>query len=241
MKSAADLYAYEVLRAFAHTHNYNKWIFEIFQPYIRNTLLEVGFGIGNMTKHFIGSCKNYIGIDISKSFLGHMRIDFPDAELDLLDIADEKALSLKSKHIDTISCINVLEHIENDKKALENMFYLLEPDGYLLLFLPAVSSLYGSIDKNLGHYRRYNKKALIELLESVGFKIDKIFFSNFLGLWGWLLNGKILKRKKFPILQPLLFDKIVFINAKIEKMINLPIGMTLMAVARKPKENHKYS
>lgn len=238
MGKTVDIYAYEVLRAFALTHNYNKWIFETFKPYIGNTLLEVGCGIGNMTNYFFGACKNYVGLDISKSFLDHMSIDFPGADLVHLDIMDEKVLSLKSRRIDTISCINVLEHIENDKKALENMFHVLEPNGCLLLFLPAVSWLYGSIDKDLSHYRRYDKKALLALLESAGFKIDRIFFSNLLGLLGWFFNGKILKRRKFPVLQPLLFDKILYFITAIEGKFNLPVGMTLMAIARKPAEGH---
>jgi|WetSurMetagenome_2_1015567.scaffolds.fasta_scaffold149636_2 SAM-dependent methyltransferase len=234
MKNSADCYAYEVLRAFALTHNYNKWIFDIFQPYIGKTLLEVGCGIGNMTNYFYGACKNYIGLDISESFISHMGIDYPGADLHHCDIMDEKVLSLKSKHIDTISCINVLEHIEDDKKALEHMFQILEPNGCLLLFLPAVSWLYGSLDKDLEHFRRYDKKNVVSLLGSTGFTIDKIFFSNFIGLFGWFVNGKILKRRKFPILQPLLFDKILSFTTAIEKRITLPVGMTLMAIARKP-------
>lgn len=235
MKNDADQYAYEVLRALALTHNYNRWIYEMFEPYIGNSLLEVGCGIGNMTKHFIGSCKNYTGIDISESFLSHMHIDFPDQDLSCIDIVDEKILSLKSKRIDTITCINVLEHIENDKKALENMYNLLEPNGRLLLFLPAVSWLYGSMDKNVGHYRRYDKKSLVSLLESTGFKIDKVSYNNFLGMVGWFFNGKIIKRSNFPIIQPLIFDKILFLTTRIENMIKVPIGMTLVTVARKPQ------
>lgn len=152
MYNRIDSFTYTTLRTFALTHNYNKWIYEIFVPYIGKHILEVGCGIGN-----------------------------------------------------------------------------------LLLFVPAIKWLFGSLDENLNHYRRYQKSTLKKDLENVGFQIEKIFLHNFFGIFGWFINGKILKRKTFPILQPILYDKLVPVLAKIEKYIEPPIGMSLGVIAKKTK------
>ncbi|MDD5688001.1 MAG: class I SAM-dependent methyltransferase [Elusimicrobia bacterium] len=233
MNDNIDIFAYEVLRAFALTHNYNEWIYKIFQPYLGSCVLEVGSGIGNLTKYFFKSCKKLIGIDISGSFLSHLKIDYPELELYNYDISKNDVLSLSNRKIDTIVCVNVLEHIADEKKALQNMYNLLQTNGHLLLFVPALNWLFGSLDKNANHCRRYDKKLLKNLLEQNGFKLEKMFYSNFIGIFGWFVNGKILKRKSFPIVQPILFDKMVPFLTKIEEYIRPPIGMSLIVIVKK--------
>ncbi|MFH0948005.1 MAG: class I SAM-dependent methyltransferase [Elusimicrobiota bacterium] len=233
MNTKTDVFAYETLKAFALTQNYNKWIYEIFKPYIGKNVVEVGCGIGNLTQYFLKSCDKLIGIDTSSFFIKHLKIDYPKLELYNFDITDDKVLSLKDKNIDTIVSVNVLEHVKDDEKALSNMFKLLLPGGYLLLFVPALSWLFGSLDENVKHYRRYNKGQLKHKIEQAGFKTEKIFYSNFLGIFGWYINCKILKRRRFPIVQPIVFDKFVPLLSKIEKNIKPLIGMNLIVIANK--------
>lgn len=224
--------AHETLRTFSLTHNYNIWIIELFAPYIGHQILEVGCGMGNLSfylQHFGDlSC-----VDISDLYLAHMKIDYPNLHFYQFDIVDERIKSLKDKKFDTIICVNVLEHIENDKKALQNMFEILQPGGRLLLYVPAGRFLYGSIDKNLSHFRRYDKKSLERLLIEVGFKIEKLYFSNFIGMFGWFLNGKIKHQKKLSYWQILLFDKFVPLLKKIEKRFPPNFGLSLVVIGSK--------
>ena len=229
-----DRYGYNVLRLFALTHNYNGWIYSIFKPYVGNCLMEVGCGLGNMTQYFKETSGRIIGLDISQEFLDHLKIDLPDIELYNIDITDKKVLSLRDKNIDTVVCINVLEHIEDDSGALANIYGVLAGGGRLLLFLPALKGLYGEYDRSVKHFRRYGKKDIETKLKNQGFQIEKSCFSNFLGLFGWFLNGTALKRKKFPMLQTILFDKFIPLIAFVEKYIKPPIGMSLIIVAKKP-------
>jgi len=233
MEDHMHQFAYETLRAFALTHNYNQWIYEAFEPYLGKTVMEIGCGIGNMSRLFLRSCEKLIGIDTSDIFIKHLKIDYPELELYNYDIAGSEVLELKDKNIDTVVCINVLEHVEDDTRALENVHRILGRNGHFLIFVPALKGLYGTIDKNVSHYRRYDKNALKGKLESVGFVIEKIYYSNLIGVFGWFLNGKILKRKTFPILQPMVFDKLVPLISKLEKFIDLPFGMNLIVVATK--------
>lgn len=229
-----DILGYEALKILAVTHNYNRWIYEIFADYVTGrSVLEVGCGIGTLSRYFLGSCSRLIGIDTSEQFIRHLKIDHPEMETHNFDITDDRILSLADKKIEVVVSVNVLEHVKDDEKALRNMRDLLVPGGRLLLFVPALSRLFGTLDENVSHYRRYDKKDLADKLERGGFAVEKMFFSNFVGIFGWFLNGRILRRKKFPVMQPVIFDKLVPLISRIESCKRPPIGMNLIAIARK--------
>jgi len=229
-----ESFAHEALKTFALTHNYNRWICDSFKKHISGKcVLEVGCGIGNLTRRFMEHSARIIGIDTSDLFIRHLKIDFPELEIYNFDISDEKVKTLAGKGIDAVVAINVLEHVKDDEKALRNMRDILKPGGHLLLFVPALSWLFGTMDETVSHHRRYDKAELARKVENNGFTVETIFFSNFLGIFGWFLNGKILKRRDFPIIQPLLFDKLVPLLARMEKIFKPAIGMNLTVIARK--------
>ncbi len=235
-KGNIELLGYEALRTFALAHNYNKWIYELFKDYTAGkNVMEVGCGIGNLTQYFLKSSAKVIGIDTSAFFIEHLRIDCPGMEIYNFDITDDKVLALSAKKIDSVVSANVLEHIQDDEKALRNIRALLQPGGHLLLFVPALSWLFGTLDRNVGHYRRYDKKELRAKVERSGFTVEKIFYSNLIGVFGWFINGRILKRREFPILQPIIFDKLVPFLSGIEARRRPPLGMNLIIIARKNK------
>ncbi len=233
-KQDFESFAHETLKTFALTGNYNKWVCDSFEEYIAGkTVLEVGCGIGNLTRRFVDICGRVIGIDTSDLFIRHLRVDFPEMELYNFDISDEKVRTLAEKGIDAVVAINVLEHVEDDERALRNIREILRPEGRLILYVPALSWLYGSIDESLAHYRRYDKAELVGKLERTGYEVERVSFSNLLGIFGWFVNGKILRRTEFPIMQTIVFDRLVPLLAKLEAVVKLPVGMNLTVIARK--------
>jgi len=224
--------AHETLRTFSLTHNYNIWIIELFEKYIGKQILEVGCGTGNLSfylRHF----GNLSCIDISTLYLDHMKIDYPKLKFFQFDIADENVRVLKDEKFDTIVCVNVLEHIEDDKKALRNMFEILQPGGRILLYVPACQFLYGSVDEHLSHFRRYDKKLFEQLIKEVGFTLEKLLYSNAFGTIGWFINSKIQRKKELSYWQIILFDKFVPLLKKLEKRFQPFLGLSLVAAARK--------
>jgi len=224
--------AHETLKTFSLTHNYNIWIINLLAPYMGKKILEIGCGIGNLTYHLQNfgtlSC-----LDISDYYLAHMKIDFPDIGFYNYDIVDDKVIALSREGFDTVICVNVLEHIQNDKKALQNIHAILKPQGKLLLYVPALRFLYGSVDCNLSHIRRYDKKSLGQLLIDVGFKVEKLSYSNFIGIFGWFFNSRIQQKRELSYWQTILFDKFVPFIQNLEKRFKPPIGMSLLAIAKK--------
>lgn len=208
---------------------YNKWLVGRMKKHIKGDILEVGAGIGNITP-LISKFGTVWAIDINRMYLSRLKkkkfkAGFGDIE--------KGSYFFGNKKFDTVISTNVLEHIENDEKALKNMSRLLKKGGKMVLLVPAGKFAYGELDKNLGHFRRYSKSELVGKVRNTGLKVEKARFLNFLGIFGWFVNGRILRRKILPKKQMKLFDIFARPLLTFEKFIKFPVGLSLLAIARK--------
>jgi hypothetical protein len=136
--------------------------------------------------------------------------------------------------------LNVLEHIEHDEQALASLFRVLCVGGRLVLLVPALPALYGSLDRALDHHRRYARDELLAKLRRAGFEIERSWFFKLLGVAGWYVNSRVLRRRTFPPVQLTLYDALVPLF-RIESRFRLPLGMSLIAIARKPAAPSSHS
>lgn len=136
---------------------------------------------------------------------------------------------------DTCVCLNVLEHIHDDQEAVGRMASLLVSGGVMVLLVPAFRALYGPIDANLGHFRRYNRASVHQFATAVGLRIRKIHYMNALGLFGWWANSHIFWWGTQSEGQIQVFDRyLVPIVSGIERFVPPPFGQSLFAVLEKP-------
>jgi len=224
------------LRIMEGAGKYNQWLYSQCKPYIGRRVLEVGAGVGNITKYLLDR-DVVLATDIIDFYLKELRTQFRHFEhvhvqpFNLLDSATSESIKNKFKP-DSILCLNVLEHIKEDQLALRTLHKSLGDSGKLILVVPAHASLFSNMDHHLGHFRRYNKKGLQTKLELAGFEIQKITYMNMLGALGWFVNGRIFRRKLVPSRQLRAFDLLIrFLS--FEKEINPPFGLSVLAVARK--------
>jgi len=225
---------YQTLQRMKKLHRYNQWIFSKFQPYLGRRVLEIGSGIGNITK-FLLDRDLIIATDVEPKYLTLLKNTFGKYKkfmIEQLDISGTEVKRYQSYHIDSVICFNVLEHIEQDEKPLKRIFELLEPGGRLLLLVPSHPWLYGSLDEHLGHQRRYGKKELRNKLETAGFRVIFLKHFNRIGILGWFLDSRILRRKRLPPFQLRIYNLFVPLF-KLEKFFSLPFGTSLLAVAEK--------
>ncbi len=222
----------ETLDNLSSSFNYNKWIFNLTKPYLGKRILEVGCGIGNMTRHFTD--RVVLGVDIDPHYLKIAKKRFKDKKnvgFCLVDL--EKGLKrFKTFKADTIVCINVLEHIQRDESFINECESLLCPGGKLILFVPAMPMIYGQMDKTYGHFRRYTK---VEIFKKVEIKLNvvKCNYLNILGVLGWWYNGRFLKRKTIPRKHLIFFDKFFKITLLLEKFVPKFFGLSLFIVGEK--------
>jgi glycosyltransferase involved in cell wall biosynthesis len=225
------------LRRMGELSVYNRWLHDRFETWLGSRILEVGSGVGNQTR-FFADRERVVASNIEPHYVrellnrferqGNVRVAsfrFPLTEEDRADLERER--------IDTIVCLNVLEHIEDDAGTLADFLLVLQPGGHLALLVPALPALYGTLDENLRHYRRYEKGALATLVARTGFAVESVRYLNRPGVLGWWLNSRVLRRRVLPKRQLGAF-KWVMPLLRAEEKTEPSFGMSLLVLARKP-------
>ena len=199
----------ESLEFLASVGNYNYWMAQTLRPYLGDKVLELGCGIGSILQYFVMKQKIF-GLDLDENLIDYCKHKFKghsNCEFNAGDIfKDEFNFSEKP---DSIMCMNVLEHIEDDNAALKWMNEYVTDDGNLVLLVRSHPCIYGAIDEAAGHFLRYTKKDLIAKVEANGWNVKKSFYFNFIGFFGWWLNSRILKKRDIPIKSTLLYDRYI--------------------------------
>jgi glycosyltransferase involved in cell wall biosynthesis len=216
---------------------YTRWIFSRLRPHLGRRVMEIGSGIGNNVPHLSTSPGTEIILtEYRPDYVESLRERFgrrPNVKILQYDATQAPPPQLTDCPPDSIVCLNVLEHIGQDRLALQNMFDLLQPEGRLILLVPAHQSLYCAIDRNLEHCRRYNHGQLSDLLGSAGFQIVEMFYFNPVGAIGWFVAGKILRSQS---IRPhhIRIQRLLLPLAKAVDRLGVPFGLSLVAVAQKP-------
>jgi glycosyltransferase involved in cell wall biosynthesis len=215
---------------------YNKWLADRFRSALGARVLEIGAGFGNMTRQFADR-DLIVASDLDPVALEYLRGTFRDEPSVRIasyrfPLREAERDELRALNIDTVVCLNVLEHIENDVATLADMHAVLPAGGRLVLVVPALARLYGTLDEHLHHFRRYEKAELEGKVRDAGFTLEDSRFLNRPGILGWYLNGKILRRRVLPAGQLAAFRLMLPLLRREEK--HPPsTGMSLLAIARK--------
>jgi len=224
------------LRRLSRLGDYNAWLYSRFRAFLGRRILEVGAGIGNQTGYFIDR-ERVIASDVEPQFDRELRSKFSRyANVRVasyrLPLDDTDRTDLQREQIDTIVCMNVLEHIEDDRSTLQGFASVLPSDGRLVLLVPAMRALYGSLDVAFHHFRRYELEPLRQLLTECGFDLDSLQFLNRPGVFGWWLNSRVLKSTDLPTTQLSAFRWIMPL-LKLEERNPPGFGLSLLALARR--------
>lgn len=225
----------KTLRRMSRLSRYNAWLWDHVKPFVGRRVLEVGSGIGTMTEYFLDR-DLVIATDIDPLYLDRLKAKFngrANLVVRPLDLAQLEPSVFADLRPDTVICLNVLEHIQDDAEMLRRCHALLPSGGRIVLVVPGLQQLYGEIDRAIGHYRRYDKAGIAGKLAQAGFEVEKTQFFNSIGIPGWYLNACVLKRKAVPGFQSRLNDWLVPL-LRLENYVTLPWGMSLLAVGKKP-------
>ena len=232
-----DRYAADDLETMQEATRYTAHVFNLFRPHIGARVLEVGCGIATMSRLLAEISEEVVAIEPNENcaVLARQAMrDAPNFSLrhELLEHTDPQELA--SHRFDTVFCVNVLEHIEDDVEALRTFREAIVPGGHVLIFVPAVQAAFGPLDSALGHYRRYSKKQLSKAFVDADLEVLSMRYTNPIGLIGWWVNARILKSASHSRRQVRLFDRWVAPWAlRLERLIPMPIGLSLTAVARR--------
>lgn len=232
----------ETLDRISGMHRFNRWLFEEIRPYLGRRVLEVGSGIGNFSQFFASRLSEESDLlvlsDVSPEYLALLRKEFDRTRGVVVEecrMEDPPVKRLTELGIDTVVALNVLEHVEDDRRALRMAAEILPPRGRLILLVPAWPQLYCQFDRFLGHHRRYRMKDLAEKIKGSGLDPIASRHFNFLGAFGWFISGRIIRRKVLPKGQLRLYDLAVPILRWVERWMGPPFGLSILMVAEKAK------
>lgn len=227
-----ERYGETTLRSMELATEFTRWVMQRIRPYMTGTILEVGAGIGNNVRDLLDQ-DHVVATEPDPEYVKLLNGAFSDRRrVDVVQWDVTQPPPAGVDPVDTVLCSNVLEHIDDEAAALKHMRAVLKEEGRLVLVVPAGEKRYGTIDKALEHYRRYDEETLAARLEKAGFALDTAFSMNKLGVPGWLINGKILKRKALGRYQLKLFNSLMPLVRLLDGILPWQ-GLSLIAVARK--------
>ncbi len=223
--------------ALSQADNYYRWIRSMFGEHLRGRVAEVGAGRGNFSERLL-----------ALDSINDLLLIEPDADLyrELSSrFADEARVSTFEGYfgdedlggpVDAIVLVNVLEHIEDDASLVRSAWRALRPGGALLLFVPAGPNLFGSLDRAFDHFRRYERRGLVELLSEGGLNVAAAHYVNAPGALIWFLAGRVFQQRTIRLAQMKLYDRLAIpVISRIETILRPPRGQSLMAIAVKPE------
>ena len=226
---------YRTIRRLDALKRYNKWIWERLQPFVGQRVLEVGAGSGTMTRFLYGR-ELIVATDKETPYVDRLRNAFrrrPGIIVERLDLESDAGADLSRYGFDTVLCINVLEHTVDDAAAVRRVYQLLMPGGRIVVFVPAGMDVYGSLDRGVGHERRYEKEDLAQKLRAAGFEVEHMSYQNQAGKLAWWINSRVLQRQALPAAQSRVFDRLVPLFKMLEGH-DPHSGLSLIAIGRKP-------
>lgn len=226
----------EILDTLAGARRFNLWMADTIRPWMGRRVLEIGAGIGNLSRLLAPGREIYWTGDIDEEHIARIRqrlahrANFRAWRLDLGRPEDFDALE---QQVDTVVCLNVLEHVEDDRMGLRNIYRSLRPGGRAILLVPEGMGIYGELDRVLGHHRRYSPEEFSARIREAGFELEKVFGFNRVTRPGWWFNGRVLRRRHFSRLQLAIFDRLVWLWRRMDRILPWA-GVSVIAIARKP-------
>jgi glycosyltransferase involved in cell wall biosynthesis len=234
-----DLYAEPYGRAFLNnltgTPQYLSWLTGVLRPHLGDTVLELGAGIGNICGRLMGRRLLYVAADKDPLYLHALNNRFlrtPNVSVHKLDPDQPEEFHDAGGPFDTVLMVNVLESLDHPEAAVGAAAAILKKGGSMVVLVPQGAALFGSLDRALGHRRRFSQSDLRALFEKHGLQVRGVYQLNKIGTPGWWLYGKVLRRKHINKLMLKIFDKTVWIWRRIEGLLPWR-GLSLIAVAVK--------
>lgn len=230
----------DTLKTIGLADHFNRWMYQTIKPYCAGNILEIGSGLGNISSFFLADQASIFLTDIRDAYCETLRDKFQDfstlagiEQMDLVDPDFDKKFGRYFNTFQAVFALNVVEHIYNDRAAVINCHKLLKPGGKLIILVPAYQWLFNNFDRELEHYRRYNRKQLEALFLSCGFSVHHSQYYNAAGIAGWFISGKMQRHKIIPANQIRLYNKLVVLFKLFDKLIFNSFGLSVITVGRK--------
>jgi 2-polyprenyl-3-methyl-5-hydroxy-6-metoxy-1,4-benzoquinol methylase len=205
-----------------------------------HTVVDIGCGSGFFAQMLITEGKQVTGIEPSNEMRELAKTIHP--QFTVVAGGAEDVSRLVTEPVETITMLDVLEHVENDSEQVQKIYGALQSTGEFVLVVPAHPILFGTRDIGMHHYRRYSKKTLRKVLTENGFHIVSMRHWNALGFLPYFISEKIFHRplrvavrggEKKGLFSRGMRSALHAWFSVIENNFDFRFGLSIIAVARK--------
>ncbi len=230
-----DAHGSHALARLGRAPRFNAWMADVVRPFVGARVLEIGSGTGTLTRQLVPRSR-YVATDPNPLYLRALEAmsgDRPYLTAEACDVSDASTLPRIDGGFDTALALNVLEHVEDDRAALENLRSVLAPDGRVVVLVPAGEWNYGALDRSLGHRRRYTESSLRRVALDAGFEVRTMIPFNRGSSLPWWLLGKGLRRGRVRLFQMRILNLLTPLFRLVDRSLPLP-PLSLVAVLERP-------
>ncbi|MBI5386917.1 MAG: glycosyltransferase [Verrucomicrobia bacterium] len=223
------------LDALEQAPRFNQWMFDAIKGHLGTRVAELGSGRGNLSR-LLKQRGNVLVTDNRPEYLDELRERWghlPNvrvARLDLLEADDYHILS--DFQVDTVVCLNVLEHIEDDLGVLQRLYQVLPPGCRVVFLVPFNPKLFSRFDQEVGHFRRYQKEELESKMQSAGLRVECQFYFNKVGVIAWWLGNTLLGQRSITSRQLKIYNWLTPVFRVLDPCLPMS-GLSTVIVASK--------
>ena len=229
-KNIKNIYEGWELQHFDNSKNFRKYQYDLIKKFIKGNVAEVGPGNGENLKLYYKKCKKIDLYEPSYNLYKKLKIKYKKKTISIKN----SNFKIKKNKYDTIIYLDVLEHIRDDVREINKAISSIKKGGNLIINVPAFQHLFSKFDKDVGHFRRYNKHKILNLLKKLNYNIFFIKYYDSIGYFLSLLsklfssNYKINFKNKIKI-----WNSLIIISKLIDKLIFHSFGKSLIVVINK--------
>jgi SAM-dependent methyltransferase len=235
--AAGHFGAADDLERLGSARHFFEWVLAEFRPFLRGRVLEVGAGVGTITRKLVEEYPNLsvVALEPAENVFGDLAAYAavtPRVQAHQLTLADYH----DQDGFDAVLYLNVLEHIADDARELQLAADALRPGGALLVFGPAMESLYGELDYKAGHYRRYSVEQLRNLTLAAGLDVVSVRYFDIIGVLPYFVVYRQLRHNDITGSTMWGYDRLIVpLSRLIQQAVpRPPIGKNIILIATKP-------
>jgi SAM-dependent methyltransferase len=226
--------------------NYHRYLLEHTEGFMGQKIMEIGCGYGQYTEFLLKRGKFVLATDIDNDLLACLQKNLGSQhphslKTQFIDLNQNLSIiECLSWQPDTLLCLNVLEHIEHDKEVIKYLYTNSRANTVAIFLCPAHQALFGFMDQQAGHFRRYNRQTFQKLFTSAGWSIAKCFYINPIGAIGWFVRNKLIPPSSRSLDDPkinsdiAIFDKYLLpISRTLDPFFKYTLGQSVVVIAKK--------
>jgi SAM-dependent methyltransferase len=230
--------ALDELTELSDASNFTRWIVDAIDEPAATHVLEVGAGMGAVAIELARrrADRTVVAIEPAQNVFARLRERTATVpNLVTRQITSGQLVAEQGGSFDEVVYVNVLEHIRDDSAELSTATQLLRPGGRLSIFVPAMPSLYGSLDYKSGHYRRYTSDQLRALLATAGYRDVDVRYLDVVGVAPYWLLYRLLDVKHLDRASATGYDRVLVpLSRAVQRLVpRPPFGKNLVATARR--------